>query len=126
MAEAVMRYISPEPKSTHLSMAGMQATWRERIMKKFQNTRNKKDFSLIEVSARKNLKSKDKEAKNKQSSDAFAAYGVINYLPSRAESEDDASILKHKEWLKLEKRKLRQDLEKVLFYLSQSYRSVSG
>ena len=52
----------------------MQATWKERIMKKLQNTSNRKDSALLEVSARKKHEIKGQHAKNKQSSDAFAAY----------------------------------------------------
>lgn len=40
-------------------------------------------------------------------------WGIVNYLPPRPESEDDASIRQHISWMKMEKMKKKPHYERV-------------
>lgn len=83
--------------------------WKVRIQRKFQNSRKRQDSTLTEVVSRK----KKKTPGPTPTPNAPATYGIINYLPSTPESEDDMSIKRHAEWLATEWRKREPDLEKV-------------
>ena len=48
-------------------------------------------------------------------------WGVTHYLPDRPEGEDDVSIAKHKEAMRVESKKLRQDLSKVRLLMDLTF-----
>ncbi|PIK39241.1 hypothetical protein BSL78_23915 [Apostichopus japonicus] len=94
-----------------MAEADVTSLWKIRMQYKFCNARKREDSSIPAVKSRKRkAKTPPQTVKGKLD---VPIWGMKNYLPSRPESEDDISINKHIEWMKLELSKKKPNYARV-------------
>lgn len=88
-----------------------QSLWKYRLQYKFANTRKREDSNIPVVKSRKRkMQNLPSQPPKKQ---AAPQWGMANYLPSRPDSEDDASIKIHLEWMQQEEKKKKPNYQRV-------------
>ncbi|KAJ8017809.1 Sterile alpha motif domain-containing protein 3 [Holothuria leucospilota] len=95
-----------------MSYASVKTLWKYRLQYKFSNARKREDRSIPVVKARKR-KATPSTLSQPTSKHAAPQWGMVNYLPQIPESEDDASIKIHKEWMQQEWGKKKSNYARV-------------
>lgn len=90
-----------------------QALWKYKLQYKFRNARKREDSAIPNVVSRKRKSPSMQNLNQSAVKTAPPQWGIVNYLPPRPESEDDASIEQHISWMKLEKLKKKPHYERI-------------
>lgn len=103
-----------------MHFTALQNIWKQRIMYRFQNGRKREHQDIPEVQARKRVK-KNTPSDTTGNQSSSKSWGLPNYLPKREEGEDDMSVKKHTEFLKVEKQKKKPNYERVCMLMQKTF-----
>lgn len=82
--------------------------WKEKLKYKWGNERKSRDKHVPEVMARKRKRQNNTGESSQTGRNVKLTWGMANFLPNQPESEDDAAVELHKQWLQQEYIKTEQ------------------
>jgi len=97
----------------------VQALWRNRIIRYFQNARSRRDNDLHIVIAHQRKQSK--QAKEKVFSNCVSLYGIANYLPQRPPGSTDDTVNDMITLMVDENRRMKPDLRRIDKLMNQTF-----